>query len=147
MDKKRIDLNLGFRSEDEIHAYLENYFGTLKKTRDNINYGDYFEFDKYNDNCFIELKTRRIRHNQYHSLFFGKNKYLKGKKLLEQDPSLRIFYVWRCLDGCYYWEHDSSDYTEEISGRRDRGTIEENLCIHINQKNLKKLEENKIINL
>ncbi len=145
--QKSIDLNLGFRSEEEIHSYLENYFGSLRKTKDNINYGKYFEFDKYNDYCFIELKTRRIKHNQYHSLFFGKNKYIKGQTLIEENPNIRIFYIWRCLDGVYYWEHGSSEYTEEISGRRDRGKIEENVCIHISQVNLTKLEDNKIINI
>jgi hypothetical protein len=99
MNKKEIDLQLGYRSEEEIHSYLESFFGTLKKTKDNIKYGKYFEFDKYNDSVFIELKTRRIKHNQYHSLFFGKNKFIKGEKLLHDNPSLQIIYLWRCLDG------------------------------------------------
>ncbi len=140
MNQKELDLRLGFRSEEEIHSYLENYFGTLKRTKDNIEYGKYYEFDKYNDKCFIELKTRRINHNQYHSLFFGKNKFLKGEELKASMPGIHIFYLWRCLDGVYYWEHGSSEYTEEISGRRDRGRIEENTCIHISQDNLTKLD-------
>ena len=41
--------------------------------------------------------------------------------------------MWRCYDGVYYWEHDSSEYTERISGRNDRGIIEEDKCIHIDQ--------------
>ena len=112
MNNKKInDLNFGFQSEKDIHSYLENYL--------------------------IELKTRRIKHNQYHSLFFGKNKFIKGEELLKDNPELKIYYLWRCIDGVFGWLHDSTEYNEEISGRRDRGKIEENLCIHISQANIK----------
>lgn len=143
--QKQNDLRFGFLNEKVIHKYLENYFGTLNNTADNDKYGKHFEFDKYNDKCFIELKTRRIKHNQYPTLMFGSNKYNKAQELLRGNPELRIFYVWKCLDGCYYWEHDSSEYTERISGRRDRGRIEENNCIHISTEYLTKLEGNEII--
>ena len=140
MNKIKInDLNFGFQSEKNIHSYLENYFGELKETKEK--YGSHFEFDKYNENYLIELKTRRIKHNQYHSLFFGKNKFIKGEELLKENPELKIYYLWRCNDGVYGWLHDSTEYTEEISGRRDRGKIEENLCIHISQANIKHIKE------
>ena len=136
MNKIKInDLNFGFQSEKDIHSYLENYFGELKETKEK--YGYHFEFDKCNEKYLIELKTRRIKHNQYHSLFFGKNKFIKGEELLKENPELKIYYLWRCNDGVYGWLHDSTEYTEEISGRRDRGKIEENLCIHISQANIK----------
>ena len=138
MEKDK-DRQFGFIAEYEKHNYLEKFFGKLKLTKEK--YGRYFEFDKYNDKYFIELKTRKINHNQYSTLFFGKNKYLKGKELLEANPDLRIFYIWNCLDGLYYWEHDSSKYTEKISGRRDRGKIEENMCIHILQKDIHNIRE------
>tara|TARA_B100000676_G_C17699585_1_gene640545 strand:+ start:61 stop:492 length:432 start_codon:yes stop_codon:yes gene_type:complete len=129
MEQKQIDLRYGFKSEKEIHSYLEKTFGELKDTKDK--FGKHFEFDKYNEKYFIEIKTRRINHRQYPTLMFGKNKYLKGEELLKKNPKLRIFYLWRCYDGVYYWEHNSSEYTEQISGRRDRGCIEESMCIHI----------------
>ena len=136
MNKIKInDLNFGFQSEKDIHSYLEKYFGELKETKEK--YGSHFEIDKCNEKYLIELKTRRIKHNQYHSLFFGKNKFIKGEELLKENPELKIYYLWRCNDGVYGWLHDSTEYTEEISGRRDRGKIEENLCIHISQSNIK----------
>lgn len=134
MNKKSQDLRFGFQSEKDSHAILSQVFGELKDTKDK--YGTHFEFDKYNDNYFIELKTRRIRHNQYDSLMFGKNKYIKGEELLKENPELEIYYIWRCNDGIYYWKHGSSDFTERISGRRDRGCIEENMCIHIKIKDI-----------
>ena len=103
--------------------------------------GRMYEFDKYNDKFSIEIKTRRINHNQYPSLMFGKNKYIKGCELIADNPNIRIIYMWRCYDGIYYWEHDASEYTGRISGRRDRGRIEEDLCIHIDQQYIKRLDE------
>ena len=50
-------------------------------------------------------------------------------------------YTWRCDDGVYHWEHDSSEYTERISGRRDRGRSEEDMCLHIEQQYIKRLDE------
>ena len=139
MNKKENDLNFGYKSESDIHEILEEYFGTLKNTKDI--YGKYFEFDKVNDNYFIEIKTRRINHNQYDSLFFGKNKFVKGKQLLEENPELRIFYLWKCCDGIFGWEHNSSPYSIKIQGRCDRGRDEYNECIDIQQKYIKPLNE------
>jgi hypothetical protein len=108
--KQQVDLEFGFRSEEETHEYLESVFGKLMNTKDNREMGNYFEFDKYNDDYFIEMKTRRIKHNQYESLFFGVNKLDKGDELLKENPNLRIFYLWRCNDGVYGWEHNSTEF-------------------------------------
>ena len=139
MNKKENDLSFGYKSEADIHEILEEYFGTLKNTQDI--YGKYFEFDKVNDNYFIEIKTRRINHNQYDSLFFGKNKFVKGNKLLEENPEVRIFYLWKCYDGIFGWEHNSSPYAIKIQGRCDRGRDEYNECIDIKQQYIKPLNE------
>ena len=139
-NQKAIDLRYGFKSENEIHSYLEQYFGELKKSEEDPTKGKYYEFDKFNDNYFIELKTRRINHNRYSTLMFGYNKYKKGEELKKENPSLRIFYCFRCLDGTYYWEHDSSIYQVALSGRCDRGKYEYHDCVHIKTEHLKKLE-------
>ena len=139
MNKKEIDLSFGFKSESDIHEILEEYFGTLKNTKDI--YGSHFEFDKVNDEYFIEIKTRRINHNQYDSLFFGKNKFVKGNELIEENPEVRIFYLWKCYDGIFGWEHDSSPYSIKMQGRCDRGRDEYNECIDIQQKYIKPLNE------
>ena len=65
------DLRYGYQSESDIHEFLETYFGKLQNTKDNQDMGEFYEFDKYNENVFIEMKTRRIKHNQYGSLMFG----------------------------------------------------------------------------
>jgi len=137
---KRNDLNFGFKSEEEIHVILEEEFGTLLRSSKNPEMGKYYEFDKYNEDYFIEVKTRRIKHNQYPSLFFGNNKLIKGDELLKKNPNLRIFYLWRCNDGIYGWEHKSSEYTIEKRGRCDRGKDEFDDCVDIKQKYIKPLK-------
>jgi len=137
---KRNDLNFGFISEEEIHNILEGTFGTLLRSSKNPEMGKFYEFDKYNEDYFIEVKTRRIKHDKYPSLFFGNNKLIKGDELLKKRPDLRIFYLWRCNDGIYGWEHKSSEYTIEKRGRCDRGKDEFDDCVDIKQKNIKPLK-------
>ncbi len=137
---KRNDLNFGFKSEEEIHSILEQEFGDLLRSSKNPEMGKYYEFDKYNEDYFIEVKTRRIKHNQYPSLFFGNNKLMKGDELLKKCPHLRIFYLWKCNDGIYGWEHKSTEYTIEKRGRCDRGKDEFDNCVDIKQKYIKPLK-------
>ena len=70
---------------------------------------------------------------------FGKNKLIKGRELKEANPSLRIFFLWRCLDGVYYWELDSSEHTIQFSGRTDRGRDERADLVHIKTEDIKPL--------
>jgi hypothetical protein len=142
MDYKKMqkDLSFGFKSENDIHFILEEVFGKLFKSSLNPELGKYYEFDKYNEEYFIEIKTRRIKHNQYESLFFGKNKLLKGDELLKKAPHLRIFYLWKCNDGIYGWEHRSTEFDTCKRGRCDRGKDEFDDCIDIKQKNIKPLK-------
>ena len=131
---KRNDLNFGFISEEEIHNILEGTFGTLLRSSKNHEMGKFYEFDKYNEDYFIEVKTRRIKHDKYPSLFFGQNKLIKGDEILKKCPNLKIFYLWRCNDGIYGWEHKSSEYTIEKRGRCDRGKDEFDDCVDIKQE-------------
>ena len=137
---KEIDLRFGYKSEEEIHKYLENYFGELLRTSENEDMGKYYEFDKYNDKVYLEIKTRRINHNQYSSLMFGQNKLIKGRELKRANPAVRIFFIFRCLDGVYYWELDASEHTIQFSGRTDRGRDERCDMVHIKTENLKSLD-------
>lgn len=97
-NKQKSDLRFGFKSEEEIHNILEDEFGTLLRSSKNPEMGKYYPFDKYNEDYFIEVKTRRIKHDQYPSLFFGQNKLIKGDEILKKSPHLRIFYLWKCND-------------------------------------------------
>lgn len=142
MNKQKInDLEYGFRSEEEIHGILEEQFGTLFRSSKNPEMGKFYPFDKYNEEYFIELKTRRILHDKHETLFFGLNKLEKADNLLKKNPFLRIFYLWRCKDGIYGWEHRSSEYKICKRGRNDRGIDEFDDCVDIKQKYIKPLSE------
>ena len=138
--KQRKDLSYGFKSENEIHNILEEEFGTLFKSSLNPEMGKFYEFDKYNQEYFIEIKSRRIPHDKYPTLFFGENKLIKGDEILKKAPHLRIFYLWRCMDGIYGWEHRSSEYDICKRGRCDRGKDEFDDCVDIKQKYIKPLK-------
>ena len=140
-NQKLIDLKFGFKSEEDIHGFLEQHFGFLLKSKLNPEMGEFYEFDKYNDSFFIEMKTRRIRHNQYDTLFFGQNKLIKGDEILKKSPHLRIIYLWRCNDGVYGWEHRSSPFEIRKRGRWDRGKEEIDDCVDIKQKYIKPIQE------
>lgn len=131
---KKTDLKYGENGEDKVYKYLCTIYPDLKRTRDNEEYGKYYEFDYYNDNMFIELKSRKIRFNQYPTLMFGYNKFLKGEELLSKNEDLKIYYMFNLEDGIYYWVHNSSPFTTKISGRCDRGKDEYNKCVHIETK-------------
>ena len=137
---QRKDLNFGFKSEEDIHHILEDVFGNLLRSKKNPEMGEFYEFDKYNEDYFIEVKTRRIKHDKYNTLFFGENKLIKGDELLKKCPHLRIFYLWRCNDGIYGWEHRSSEYDVCKRGRCDRGKDEFDDCVDINQQFIKPLK-------
>lgn len=139
--KQQKDLSFGFKSENEIHNILESYFGTLFKSSLNPEMGKFYEFDKYNEDYFIEIKSRRIPHDKHETLFFGLNKLEKGDFLLKKNPFLRVFYLWRCLDCCVGWEHRSSEFEICKRGRNDRGKAEYDDCVDIKQKYIKPLAE------
>lgn len=136
-NQKLIDLKYGYKSEEDIHEYLETIFGKLLRSKNNPEMGEYYEFDKYNDSFYIEMKTRRIKMRQYPTLFFGKNKLIKGDEILKKNPKLRIIYMWRCNDGVVFWEHRSSVFDIAKRGRRDRGCEEIDDCVDIQQKYIK----------
>lgn len=133
MTKRQEDLKLGLDAEKSIKPILESVFGELKPKR---NTNDPFDFD--GDNKVIELKTRRIKHNQYDTLFFGKNKYDKG--VMYQEEGVRVYYVFNCLDGIYYWEQNENECFHKRGGRFDRGRPEVQMLTNVPTKYLKKIE-------
>ena len=135
---KENDLLVGNKSENEMITYFSKYFGKLDFT------GKYDSFDFYNDEFYIELKTRNINHNQYPTLFFSENKYYKGLYLI-QNHNKRIVFIWRCNDGCYYWELKKDNHEKEgfiaLGGRTDRGRNEIYNLYNVKCEFIKPLEE------
>lgn len=137
--KKLDDLKFGFTAEDEIQEELKKYFKGLKKKK---NKNDPFDFDA--DNAVLELKTRRIKHNKYDTLFFGKNKFDKGRQY--QIEGMRVYYIFNCIDGIYYWEQDENQCFHKKGGRFDRGRPEVQLLTNVPIEHLKKLDTLNLVN-
>ena len=89
------------------------------------------------DNLVIELKSRRINHNKYDTLFFGKNKFDKG--LCYQSEGVRVYFVFNCLDGIYYWEMNENECFHKKGGRFDRGRPEVQMLTNVKIEFLKKV--------
>ncbi len=131
--KKLEDLDFGLNQEITIKERLEVVFGELKPKKAK---NDPFDFD--GDNLVIEVKSRRINHNKYDTLFFGKNKFDKG--ILYQQEGVRVVFVFNCLDGIYYWEMDENECFHKKGGRFDRGRPEVQMLTNVPIKYLKNLE-------
>jgi len=126
-----IDTNLKLHCQSNKNFFNEFLSGILIKS---------YEFDKYNDDFMIEIKSRRINHDAYNTLFFGYNKFKKADDILKKCPLMRIFYIWNCNDKIVGWEHRSSDFEIRKRGRYDRGKQEIDICVDIKQKYIKPLK-------
>ena len=94
---KSQDLMFGLKSEENIKSTLEQFFGCgLKKT------DKYASMDFVNEpkTIYIELKTRRIRHNQYPTALIGKNKVDFCEK-----SNAKCYFVYVYVDGVFYIEY------------------------------------------
>ncbi|AIW01865.1 MAG: hypothetical protein YSLV5_ORF07 [Yellowstone Lake virophage 5] len=65
------DLAMGDANEQECHRALENYSGCRLIKRGKY---DTMDFASDNEDVYMELKSRRIRHNQYPTAIIGGNK-------------------------------------------------------------------------
>ena len=138
-DIQKADLAFGEKGEFDIEAELCKYFrGVRKKKVKN----DPFDFDI--ENGVIEVKSRRIKHDKYDTLFFGKNKYDKG--VLYQQEGMRVYYVFNCVDDIYIWEQDCDQCFHKKGGRFDRGKAEVQLLTNVPIEHLKKLSDLPLLN-
>ena len=128
------DLMFGLKSEKWIKSILEKKYGDLEKL------DPYNKFDFKGDKIYIEVKTRRMKHDKYPTLMFSKKKLDKGLELFT-DNGVNIVFLWRCYDGIFGWDfikdgNISTNYEIQISGRKDRGTHEKEECVHVKTEDL-----------
>jgi hypothetical protein len=127
------DLHFGEKGEDRTQAIIEKFL-CIKLNRSSDKYAT---FDYYNDNTFIELKSRRIKHNTYKTLMFGYNKFKKGLEHIENGKD--VYFFFNCLDGIYYWKltnESKANITIGTGGRCDRGIDETKKLVFIGTHNL-----------
>ena len=111
MPTQAADLAFGTSNETNVLETLQTFFQqTLQRQ------GGYSVMDYTNPTrtLFVELKTRRIRHNQYPTAIIGRNKVQ-----FCNDPNKEYYFVFCYTDGLYYIKYEKdlfdsfevSDYT------------------------------------
>lgn len=128
------DLNFGLPKEIELLPLIKETFdATMERTTDRN-----FVFDYEGDTAYAELKSRRIKHNQYSDIMIGKNKIEFALKC-----NKKVFLCFDFIDGAYYYEFSKEDIrsqgiTFRAGGREDRGKDERKECAFIKTNLLKK---------
>jgi hypothetical protein len=121
MDK---DIAYGLKSEASLLLGIKNTFGEgYEKIQETYHPYDFQDGDNY-----IELKTRRCKHNTYPTTMIGYNKV----KYAQDRPTCKFKFLFKFEDGLY--QHDfqhTKEYPVSVGGRCDRGRTEFNKYVFI----------------
>ena len=139
MNSKKQDIKFGLENETKVIPTLSSFFNTELIKDPN----PYAVHDWYNETktIHVELKSRRIKHNEYSTALIGLNKINSCK-----NPDVKYYFVWMYNDGLFYIKYDKEifdkfviekDYT--IKKRYDVGRIEKSDVMHIPYTSLLKL--------
>ena len=132
-NRKQKDLEFGNYYERKVIEWLnENDYSNdkLKFFKNPFNV-----MDMCNSKNIIELKTRRINHNQYFDLMIGLNKIVEAEKNTNDDIQYTMIFL--CKDGLYGWTYcEGKPYDIRMGGRSDRGKDERKLCAFLPCKDL-----------
>jgi hypothetical protein len=129
--KKQKDLLFGEQEEENLNDTLNDFFSCeLENTKKK--YGKYcpFDYEDIKKNIRVELKSRRIKHNNYKSgIMIAYNK-IKHAYAYENDGNNNEWYfVWNCIDGIY-WTQFKKEFLNLPRFDRElkRGEIARNQC-------------------
>lgn len=117
------DFNFGVKNEEKLLETLSKKYNNLKLT------DKYCPYDYENEGTLIELKSRRINHNQYETTMI---QYKKIEYFLKS--SKKCFCYFNFLDGLYYFEINKGNVEKcsiGIGGRADRGRVESYKMLYI----------------
>ena len=94
------NFNFGFDSEKMMMPIIEHILQeSLKKSDDT-----YCVYDFYNENCFVELKTRKCSKLKYKSIMIGTNKMDFFKQ-----QTKKCYCFWKFQDGLFYWKYNKAE--------------------------------------
>ena len=113
---KKADMMFGLGSEARNKITLETFFG-----RGLIKTGDYdpMDFTDVGKTIFIEMKTRRIPHNQYPTALIGKNKVDFCRV-----SNAECYFVFVYTDGLFYIKYDPALFSTFVCEDFERGMRE-----------------------
>lgn len=133
------DLEFGIKSEMTNHEVLEGFLNTTLSRK-----GGYsvFDFEDPTKTIFVELKTRRIRHDQYPTAIIGLNKI----QFCEFDTEIKYWFVFCYTDGIYAIKYDRDlfgdfETTDSfVRGSRSDCATKEQSIVYIPVKHLQKVD-------
>ena len=126
MSIKQKDLKFGFKKEKTTKPILEYFFNVKLINTENYHTFDYASVDGAPNTLMIELKSRRVKMNQYPTTMVGYNKIEKAIKLMKtENGGYQIYFVFDFDDCIAYYKFTRlyNDYKRK-GGRRDRGKAE-----------------------
>jgi hypothetical protein len=94
------DLRFGEASEIANKGLLEKFFGKSLKKREGMATLDFVD---EGNTIFVELKTRRIRHDAYSTTLIGLNKVHDCNK-----EGITYYFAYCYTDGLYYIRYDKA---------------------------------------
>jgi len=131
--KTSADETFGLLHEQLTLSTINEVFGGgFKKTADKYHPYDFVKESKE----YIELKTRRCKHDTYPTAMIGLNKINYAKK----NPECKFKLLYKYEDGLYYHDVDpTKNYQKACGGRADRGTPEWKTCCYVPREELIKV--------
>ena len=136
LPSRRDDLEFGFRSELDNLNKLQMFLGsTLERN------GAYSVFDYSNPGktIHVELKTRRINHDQYPTALIGANKVDWCT-----DPEKEYWFAYCYKDGIYVLQYnktlfDSFERSQYLRGGRSDTNEQESEVVFIPHEHLRRV--------
>ena len=136
---KKLDIQFGLDNETKVLPIISKFLNT------NLNKLHHFSpIDWVNETktIYVELKSRRIRHNQYETALLGLNKIKNCN-----NKKIEYYFVWQYIDGLFYLKYDEELFKSfnieegfKIGFRQDVGHSELSTVVHIPYKLLKKVD-------
>jgi hypothetical protein len=119
---KKSDVKLGQIGEEKVKKYMEHLLNIELEYTEDFHPYDLFSKEKH---LYIEVKTRRCRHNKHKTLYFSKAKL----DFINENPTNKYIFVYNLLDGLFLWNFNKDQIFLSMGGRRDRGLNEiKKLC-------------------
>ena len=137
MPTRRDDLALGIPNESRMLNTIQSLVGQPLERQGSYDVMDYTNPGR---TIFVELKTRRIRHDQYPTAIIGLNKV----EWCHNDPSKEYYFCFSYTDGLYYIKYDADLFKnfdrnmQYFRGDRDDCANNSNAIVYIPSTKLTK---------
>jgi hypothetical protein len=132
------DLSYGVSREVSLHNQIEELVGDSIERKGGMSVFDYTNKAK---TVYVELKSRRIKHDDYATALIGLNKVEACT-----NPDVDYYFVYSYLDGIYYIKYDKTEFaTFEVDTTYQRSDREDcpnkpSAVVYVPVKKLKRFE-------